>query len=85
MGEIMSQPDIDPELDDLADEPLRDVKTIHCRGTDENGNACSRKVVLSSGWANKCPNFENCQSEYNGAGQRLAPRSQWGEETGEQF
>lgn len=26
---------------------------------------------------------EKCQREYNSSGQELAPRSQWGEETGE--
>jgi len=34
-----------------------------------------------------CPEFTNtcpyCGADYNWAGQRLAPRSQWGEETGE--
>jgi hypothetical protein len=33
-----------------------------------------------------CPSFTNtcdCGADYNWAGQRLAPRSQWGEETGE--
>lgn len=33
-----------------------------------------------------CPNFTNtceCGADYNSAGQHLAPRSQWGEETGE--
>lgn len=78
----MSAPDIDQELDALADEPLRDVKTIHCRASDAGGRPCNAEVALSSGWANACP---SCQTEYNGAGQRLAPRSQWGEETGEQF
>ena len=38
--------------------------------------ACGSNVELSSGWANEC----HCGREYNGA-----PRSQWGEETGEQF
>lgn len=36
-----------------------------------------------------CPHFtntcENCESDYNFSGQRLAPRSQWGEETGESW
>lgn len=41
---------------------------------------CGRKVTLSSGWANEC----DCGAEFNGSGQLLAPRSQWGEETGEQ-
>jgi hypothetical protein len=34
-----------------------------------------------------CPDFTNtcpkCQADYNWAGQLLAPREQWGEETGE--
>lgn len=36
----------------------------------------------------ECPNFTNtceCGADYNSAGQRLAPREQWGEETGETF
>lgn len=78
----MSAPDIDPELAALADRPMREPKTIHCRGTNDRGRACTAKITLSSGWANTCP---SCGSEYNGSGQRLAPRSQWGEETGESF
>jgi len=35
----------------------------------------------------ECLNFTNtcprCEADYNFAGQRLAPREQWGEETGE--
>ena len=34
------------------------------------------------------PNFTNtceCGADYNSSGQRLAPREQWGEETGESF
>ena len=42
---------------------------------------CGRKLELSSGWANSC----RCGAEYNGSGQLLAPRSQWGWETGETF
>ena len=41
---------------------------------------CGAKVELDSGWANEC---RRCHAEYNGSGQRLADRSQWGEETGE--
>jgi len=40
---------------------------------------CDKKLL--------CPNFTNtcttCKSDYNWAGQRLASREQWGEETGE--
>jgi hypothetical protein len=46
------------------------AKTIRC--------ACGRNV--------ECPAFTNtceCGRDYNWAGQLLAPRSQWGEDTGE--
>lgn len=43
---------------------------------------CGAHVQLDSSWANEC---EKCGTEYNGSGQRLAARSQWGEETGERF
>lgn len=39
---------------------------------------CHAHVTLH-GFTNTC----ECGEEYNSAGQRLAPRSQWGEETGE--
>lgn len=41
--------------------------------------ACGCKVDLG-GWTNTC---ERCGRDYNSAGQELAPREQWGEETGE--
>jgi hypothetical protein len=41
---------------------------------------CGREVYCYSTWANDC---EGCGTEYNGGGQKLAPRSHWGEETGE--
>lgn len=53
----------------------RRVKVVAC-------DQCKTEVVLDSGWANEC---EKCGTEYNGSGQRLAHRSQWGEETGEKF
>ena len=40
---------------------------------------CGRKIVLE-GFTNTC---EACGRDYNWAGQELAPRAQWGEETGE--
>jgi len=40
---------------------------------------CGQKVELG-GFTNTC---ERCGRDYNFAGQELAPRSQWGEETGE--
>jgi hypothetical protein len=46
---------------------------------NEKTCVCGRKVKLESSWANAC----ECGQEYNGWGQALAPRSQWGWETGE--
>lgn len=40
---------------------------------------CGCEVDLSSSWSNEC----ECGAEYNGFGQLLASRGQWGEETGE--
>ena len=42
---------------------------------------CGAWLALQSSWANEC----DCGREYNGSAQLLAPRSQWGEETGEVF
>jgi len=42
---------------------------------------CGCQLELENGWANEC----DCGTEYNGSGQRLAHRSQWGAETGERF
>lgn len=36
-------------------------------------------IVFLTGFTNSC----DCGRDYNSAGQELAPRSQWGEETGE--
>jgi hypothetical protein len=43
---------------------------------------CGRSITLESSWSNSC---ENCGREYDKNGNQLAPRSQWGEETGEYF
>lgn len=40
---------------------------------------CGNHVAL--GWGDS--ECRKCGAEYNSAGQRLAPRHQWGEETGE--
>lgn len=39
---------------------------------------CTREV-LCYGFTNTC----DCGADYNSSGQHLAPREQWGEETGE--
>ena len=54
---------------------IKGYKVIECK-------TCSGHVNLISSWANSC---DKCDSEYNGAGQLLAPRDHWGEETGETF
>ena len=45
------------------------------------------KVITCCDQPLECPNFTNtcpiCGADYNWAGQRLAPRACWGEETGE--
>lgn len=43
---------------------------------------CGNTVELWNSWANEC---ENCGQEYNGFGQALRPREEWGYETGEEF
>lgn len=43
-------------------------------------------ITCACGRTLPCPEFTNtcaCGRDYNFAGQALAPRSQWGEETGE--
>jgi hypothetical protein len=40
---------------------------------------CGSEVYLD-GFTNTC---DDCDADYNGSGQRLAPRECWGEETGE--
>lgn len=40
---------------------------------------CGAEVVLE-GFTNTC---DKCERDYNSSGQELAPRGQWGEETGE--
>lgn len=42
---------------------------------------CGEDVELSR-FTNTC---HRCGADYNGSGQELAPRSQWGEETGEHW
>lgn len=53
---------------------MKEPKEITCE-------VCNKEVVLISSWANQC----QCGTEYNGFGQLLAPREQWGYETGENF
>jgi hypothetical protein len=41
---------------------------------------CCGEWLVCMGFTNTC---ETCGADYNWSGQQLAPRSQWGEETGE--
>ena len=41
---------------------------------------CCRTWFFGGNFTNTCP---ECGADYNWAGQRLAPRDPWGEETGE--
>jgi len=50
----------------------------YVKGTNEI-KCCGRWMQCNS-FTNTC---DQCGKDYNGAGQELAPRSQWGEETGE--
>lgn len=43
---------------------------------------CGEEIELYRGSDSDC---EKCGAEYNSAGQRLAPRHHWGEETGEDW
>jgi len=57
---------------------LLDENGERIRGTKEI--KCCGEWMYCEGFTNTC---EVCGADYNWAGQRLAPRSQWGEETGE--
>lgn len=48
-------------------------KTIQCVD-------CKEKVFISKAFVSTCG---YCGTDYNAVGQKLAPRDQWGEETGE--
>jgi hypothetical protein len=43
---------------------------------------CNAKVELTHHFINTCP---NCGQDYDGSGNSLAPRINWGEETGENW
>ena len=45
-------------------------------------DTCGQTVYISDAFTSAC---DHCGTEYNGSGQRLAPRRFWGEETGEYF
>jgi hypothetical protein len=63
---------------DVIDEGIRCRKWTHTEPAVGQCR-CGAEVELD-GFTNTC---DNCHADYNWAGQLLAPRSQWGEETGE--
>ena len=71
-----------------AEAPARSITCTTCDGTGTANGAecdvCGGEVTLF-GFTNTCPTCEErgITTDYNASGQLLAPRSQWGEETGE--
>jgi hypothetical protein len=68
-----------------------DASTIEDKGVEENRHSyrvpgtircdrCNKGVEIADSWLNTC---EHCGADYDGSGNMLAPRSHWGEETGE--
>ncbi len=57
------------------------------RGQESSMSRLKVKIIKCCGADLHCASFTNtcpyCEADYNWAGQRLAHRSQWGEETGE--
>ena len=72
-GRIMSREAFESpqHQDNCGGRYCRPIKVIKCD--------CGSLVYCDS-FTNTC---DKCEADYNTAGQRLAPRSQWGEETGE--
>jgi len=62
---------------DVADKGIKDESYSYWEDATGQCN-CGCTVILDS-FTNTC----ECGKDYNMSGQRLAPRSQWGEETGE--
>ena len=55
------------------------IKVIHTKNGKMGKCHCGKMVELE-GFTNTC---DNCGRDYNWNGTELAPREQWGEETGE--
>ncbi len=67
---------------EYVDSGLRDVngKPIEKWVRSSTEVKCCDEWVYCGGFTNTCP---SCGTDYNMSGQQLAPRSQWGEDTGE--
>ena len=64
----------------IVDQGVQRYETTHTEPAVGECNRCGEEVVLY-GFTNTC----ECGADYNMSGQELAPRSQWGEETGETY
>ena len=67
-----------------------ECKTTHDEETgrviDRVGKCpCGRKVYVIDGGYSPFTTTCDCGKDYNSSGQELAPREQWGEETGEHW
>jgi hypothetical protein len=63
---------------DVVDKGIRKFRHTYWHPAVGICDDCGSEVELR-GFTNTC----DCGADYNMSGQRLAPRSQWGEETGE--
>jgi len=79
-GETMYEnaPGCDQEVTYKVDSDVRDYGKYEHTAAVGECDRCGRHVHLH-GFTNTC----ECGADYNMSGQRLADRSQWGEETGE--
>ncbi len=63
--------------------------TLYLQERDEDGKSVLHRVVVCCGEDIVCRDFTQtcptCKADYNFSGQKLAPREQWGEETGEHW
>ena len=55
------------------------TQRVHYRHIPAEGRCACGRLVLLDGFTNACA----CGRDYDSSGQLLAPREQWGEETGE--
>ena len=65
---------------DVDDMGIRDYKRTYRHRAVIKCRCCKGGEVSLANFTNTCG---DCGADYNMSGQRLAPRSQWGEETGE--
>lgn len=77
-GEYEQAPGCDQQITYKVGKDVRDYGKFHTEPAVGECDRCQRKVHLH-GFTNTC----ECGADYNMSGQRLADRSQWGEETGE--